>query len=171
MKQISLLLSAVVLLAACGTSKEQSTISNSKTEMASTVDSIAGNQITARLRMKPVIQAGDALELQFTVYNRSSSKQSFCKWHTPFEPPMSKYLDIKGPQETEAQYRGIMAKRIMPPPADSYIEVKPNDSLSVKVDLSKVYLLDKAGVYVVRYNAQEISGLIVKDSISFVYKK
>ena len=155
-------------MASCGiVKKESESASNAET----VIDAEGPNQMIAQMRIKPVIGAGDKPELHFTVYNRSASKQSFCKWHTPFEPPMSKYLDIKDSIGNEVQYRGIMAKRIMPPPADSYIEVKANDSISVKVDLTRAYLLDKPGVYVVSYNAQGISGLHVKKSVRFTYKK
>jgi hypothetical protein len=169
MKNIPLLLSAgLLLLASCGTNKEQSNGTTSTADTINKTDTVANTQMTARMSMKPVIKAGDSLELRFTVYNLSDKTQSFCKWHTPFEPPMSKYLDIKDDQGVEARYQGAMAKRIMPPPADSYIEVKPGDSLSVKVNISKIYALDKPGTYSVRYNAQEISGLVVKDSITFI---
>ncbi|MEJ2902495.1 protease [Pedobacter panaciterrae] len=172
MKQIHLLLStSLLLLASCGTNKEQSNGTASTADTINKIDTVANTQMTARMSMKPVIKAGDSLELRFTVYNPSVKPQSFCKWHTPFEPPMSKYLDIKDDKGAEARYQGAMAKRIMPPPADSYIEVKPGDSLSVKVNISKAYLLDKPGTYIVSYNAQEISGLAVKDSLTFIYKK
>ncbi|ETZ22091.1 hypothetical protein [Pedobacter sp. V48] len=173
MKHIPLLVSTgLLLLASCGTSKEQNNGVASTADTVNKTDTVAVNtQMTARMSMKPVIETGDSLELRFTVYNRSVKPQSFCKWHTPFEPPMSKYLDIKDDQGVEARYQGAMAKRIMPPPADSYIEIKPGDSLSVMVNISKTYLLDRPGTYVVSYNAQEISGLVVKDSITFIYNK
>lgn len=170
MKHIPLFLFAgLLLLAACGTSKKQNNGSTSTADTIEKIDTVAN--LTARMDMKPAVKTGDSLELQFTVYNTSTKVQSFCKWHTPFEPPMSKYLDIKDDQGVEARYQGAMAKRIMPPPANSYIEIKPGDSLSVKVNISKIYALDKSGTYTVSYNSQKISGLVVKDSITFIYSK
>lgn len=172
MKNLSLLLLAgVLVLTSCSTSKQQNSSASSIADTVTATPPVAADRPIAQMALNPVIESADSLQLRFTVYNRSTRNQRFCKWHTPFEPPMSKYLDIKDEQGIEAQYRGIMAKRIMPPPADSYLDVKPGDSLSVKVDLSKIYLLDKPGKYTVRYNAQEISGLSVTDSVSFVYQK
>jgi hypothetical protein len=84
---------------------------------------------------------------------------------------MSKYLDIRNDQGGEVSYRGIMAKRIMPPPAGSYIEIKPGDSLSTLVNVSKQYPLERVGKYTLRYNAQDISGVVATDSVSFIYEK
>lgn len=159
MKFSSIILSAgVLILGSCSTGKQQNS--------ASTVE-----KLTGKMTVSSIIQSSDSLQLRFTIYNRSAKTQQFCKWFTPFEPPMSKYLNIKDEQGTEVAYRGAMAKRIMPPPADSFIKVKPGDSLSTKVDISKIYRLEKPGKYTVTYNAQEMSGLIVQDSISFIYKK
>lgn len=159
MKYSPIILSVgVLILGACSSTKQQK-------------KTVENEPLTAKMTVKPIIRSADSLELSFTVYNRSTRTQKFCKWHTPFESKtLSKYLDIKDEQGTEAQYRGIMAKRIMPPPADSYIEVKPGDSLSAKVDIMKDYRIIKPGKYSIHYNAQEISGLLVKDSISFIYK-
>lgn len=159
MKYSSIILSAgILILGACSTGKRQNNPSLLK-------------PLTAKITIKPIIRSADDLKLKFTVYNESAKSQQFCKWHTPFEPPMSKYLDIKDEEGTEVAYHGIMAKRIMPPPADSYVTVKPGDSLNVEVNLSKIYPLNKPGKYTIRYNASEISGLLVQDSIRFSYQK
>jgi hypothetical protein len=105
--------------------------------------------------------------MTFTVYNPTDSVMKFCKWHTPFEPLMSKYLDIVSDTDGEVNYLGPMAKRIMPPPADSYLSVSPSDSILVKVDLKKGYDLTKPGTYTIKYNSGGISGLVVHDSVIF----
>lgn len=159
MKILSIILSAgVLILASCSTGKQQNSASKA-------------GQLTAKMAISPLIQSADSLQLSFTVYNQSARTQQFCKWFTPFEPPMSKYLNIKDEQGTEVEYRGAMAKRIMPPPADSYIKIKPGDSLSIKVDISKIYPLDKPGKYTVTYNAQEMSGLLVPNAVSFLFEQ
>ncbi|MEJ2882512.1 protease [Pedobacter sp. GR22-6] len=145
-----------LLLAACGTLKENTTPQNVKS-----------GELVAKMYIQPEVKTGSPVEMRFTVYNRSNKSLQFCKWHTPFEPPLSKYLDITHEQGSEVLYSGAMAKRIMPPPADSYISLKAGDSLSVNVDISKIYKLDKIGKYTVRYVAEGMSGLSVKDSISF----
>lgn len=149
-----------LLLSACGIKKESTS--------AQAADS--PQQLVAKMYIQPEVKTGNPVEMRFTVYNKSDKKQQFCKWHTPFEPPMSKYLDIAHEQGEEVLYMGAMAKRIMPPPADSYISLKAGDSLSVTVDISKIYKLDKAGKYTLHYVAEGMSGLSVKDSISFTQK-
>jgi hypothetical protein len=114
---------------------------------------------------------GEPIEMRFTVYNDADSVQQFCKWHTPFEPLLSKYLDITDQSGEDILYKGAMAKRIMPPPADSYIKVQPKDSLSIVVDILKGYSISKSSIYKVKYNSQNMSGLMVKDSVSFSYGK
>jgi hypothetical protein len=125
----------------------------------------------AKMSMKDTIKAGEPIQLKFTVYNTADSIQQFCKWHTPFEPLISKYLDIKDENGEEVNYKGAMAKRMMPPPASSYAKLNPKDSLSADVDLTKGYAIVKPAKYTVIYNSQNMSGLIVKDSITFVYGK
>lgn len=108
--------------------------------------------------------------LIFTVKNLADTSATFCKWHTPFEPLMSKYLDIQNTAGEQVNYKGAMAKRIMPPPADSYLSIKPGDSLSVEVDLLKGYDISKAGTYSIKYVGENMSGLVVKDSLTFHFK-
>ena len=125
----------------------------------------------AKLQMKHNIKAGDSVVVRFTIYNQADTAQQFCKWHTPFEPLMSKYLEVKAENGDEAIYKGAMAKRIMPPPASSYVKVNPKDSLAITIDLLKGYDLSKPGKYTISYTGGNMSGLTVKDSISFVYSK
>lgn len=166
----SLLVLAALTLASCSQSTRN-------TEATAAVDSLkldtlaTTSPLYAKMTIAPVIKAGEAIQMRFTVYNDADSIQQFCKWHTPFEPLLSKYLDITDESGEEALYKGAMAKRMMPPPADSYVKVKPKDSLSVLVDISKGYTISKPSVYKLKYNAQNMSGLIVKDSLSFAYGK
>jgi hypothetical protein len=171
MKNTLLIVSAgFLMLASCSTGKQQNNLSGKKPDSTATAIS-APVPLTARIVMPAIIKSADSLQFRFTIYNSSSKSQKFCKWHTPFEPPMSKYLDIRTDQGGEVSYRGIMAKRIMPPPAGSYIEIKPGDSLSTLVNVSKQYPLERVGKYTLRYNAQDISGVVATDSVSFIYEK
>jgi hypothetical protein len=170
---IPILSAAVLMLSSCSqstrTAENDSIAVDSVT--ASAPDSSAAKPLFATMKINNVINAGDSVRMKFTVYNTADSVQHFCKWHTPFEPLMSKYLDVKAANGEEAQYQGAMAKRIMPPPADSYIAVKPGDSLSVDVNLTKGYAITKPGKYSVSYVGQNMSGLVVKDSVAFTYGK
>lgn len=121
------------------------------------------------LGIKDIIKTGEKATLKFTVHNDQSIEKSFCKWHTPFEPLMSKYLDIKDESGNEVPYKGPMAKRIMPPPADSYIAIKPKEVLSSEVDLLKAYQLEAGKKYSVSYNSSGISGIKATNTVTFRY--
>jgi hypothetical protein len=168
MKNIVPILSAVVLMfSACS--------QNTRVAQSATIksDSLSktSQPLFATMKIKDSIKTGDSVILKFTVYNTSDTVQQFCKWHTPFEPLISKYLDITGGKGEDVNYRGAMAKRIMPPPADSYVKVNPGDSLSMNVDVLKGYAITEPSKYTISYNSQNMSGLVVKDSVSFIYAK
>lgn len=175
MKNSNLLLSAIIVLAlsSCGMNnngaKSSTDTTNSSTNVG--VDSTAEKGLYAKMSVKDTVKAGELVELKFTVYNNADTAQHFCKWHTPFEPFISKYLDIKSASGEEVNYKGAMAKRVMPPPASTYIAVNPKDSVSTIVDLLKGYDISQPAKYTITYVGQHMSGLIVKDSISFVYIK
>lgn len=171
MKYLPLLFSVAVLLVTSCSSRKQNESETENSKDAIAVEDTTNLQLTATMLIKPFIQQSDSVLLTFTVYNPSQKELRFCKWHTPFEPPMSKFLDIADQQGNESQYQGAMAKRVMPPPASSYITVKAGDSLSTTIDLRKSYVLDQPGSYHIKYNSESISGLSVKDSITFELKK
>lgn len=170
---IPLLSAAVIAFSSC--SHQTSTSSARKVKEDAATNKAwkrpVGKSIYAVLQIKNTIKVGDSVKLKFTVYNPTDSVQQFCKWHTPFEPLISKYLDVKDANGEEANYQGAMAKRMMPPPASSYQKVNPGDSLSIEVDLLKGYAVKKPGKYAITYNGEGMSGLAVKDSVVFNYVK
>ncbi|WP_316836597.1 protease [Pedobacter nutrimenti] len=175
MKNFSSLLSAAVILAlsSCGMNNNvaQNSTAAADSSAAAVVNSTIEKGLFAKMSVKDTIKAGDSVQLKFTVYNNADTTQHFCKWHTPFEPFISKYLDVKSESGEEVNYKGAMAKRVMPPPASSYMTVNSKDSISTTVDLLKGYDITKPAKYTIIYVGQNMSGLIVKDSISFVYAK
>lgn len=84
---------------------------------------------------------------------------------------MSKYLNIVDDNNREIPYNGVMAKRIMPPPPSAYVSLKGGSSRSVTINLLRSYGIDKPGKYTVRYNSSSISGIEVRDSVSFMVLK
>lgn len=156
-KLISIFFITLLMLSACSPTTRVS-------EKVEKSDSLA-----ATMRMQNHIKTGSPITLTFTVNNLGNHAKQFCKWHTPFEPLMSMYLQITDANGEEAAYQGPMAKRIMPPPVESYINVNPSDSLSIDVDVLKAYSITKPGTYTVKYVGQNMSGLAVKDSVVFVY--
>jgi len=174
MKNIVPILSAAVLiLSSCSQTTRTSETSTTTTDSVTTttVDSAAAKPLFATMKVKDMINTGDSVKLKFTVYNTADSVQHFLKWHTPFEPWISKYLDIKSADGSEVDYKGAMAKRMMPPPAESYMAIQPGDSLSVEADLLKGYAITKPGKYSITYNSTGMNGIVVKDSVVFSYGK
>jgi hypothetical protein len=171
MKNYQILAIALLALSSCGVRTNQTTEQKADSTASASGPAATGKILIAEMTMKDTIKAGDSVLLKFTVKNNNADTARFCKWHTPFEPLMSKYLDIKDENGNEVSYKGVMAKRVMPPPADSYITLKANDTLSVNADLLKAYAIDKPAKYTITYNSTGISGLTVQKSVSFVYIK
>ena len=173
MKNFNILLSTALILAlsSCGMSNNGTQNSTDALNSSATavLDSTTEKGLFAKMSMKDTVKLGELMELKFTVYNNADTAQHFCKWHTPFEPFISKYLDVKSESGEELNYKGAMAKRMMPAPASSYMAVNSKDSVSTSVDLLKGYDITKPAKYTITYVGQNMSGLIVKDSISFVY--
>ncbi|MCC8424654.1 protease [Mucilaginibacter sp. UR6-11] len=124
----------------------------------------------ATMQIRDTIRTGAPVELVFTVYNHTDSLVKFLRWQTPFEPLMSQYLEIKDEQGEEVLYKGPMAKRMMPPPASSYLALNPMDSLVAKVDILKGYALTRPAKYTITYTSENVSGLKVRKQVSFVYR-
>ena len=171
MKNYQILAIALLALSSCGVQPGNQTAEKADSAKSLTDTAAIQKALTAEMTIKDTIKTGDFVLLKFTVKNNKADTATFCKWHTPFEPLMSKYLDIKDENRNEVNYKGAMAKRMMPPPATAYITLKANDSLSVNVDLLKAYAIDKPAKYTITYNSTGISGLTVQKSVSFVYIK
>jgi hypothetical protein len=170
MKNYKIILSATLLtLSACSVNHTKNTSAGSDSAKNQSPVPAASTSLFAKMQIKATIKISEPVELKFTVYNDADTARQFCKWHTPFEQLMSKYLDVKDATGQEMLYKGAMAKRIMPPPASSYIKVNPKDSLSTTVDLLKAYDISKPSKYTIIYVGQNMSGLTVKDSVEFVY--
>ncbi|RZM23999.1 MAG: protease [Pedobacter sp.] len=171
MKNYKLILPVALLaLSACSQNTMKTDNAEAKTDSTTANEQITEKGLYAKMYIQENIKAGDTVALRFTVFNPADTAQQFCKWHTPFEPLISKYLDITDEKGEEVAYKGAMAKRIMPPPASAYLKVNAGDSLSVSVDLLKGYAISKPAKYKVVYVGQNMSGLIVKDSVYFNYK-
>lgn len=101
----------------------------------------------------------DAIMITFTVTNPTDDTLKFTQYHTPFEGMISKFLTVTDSAGKEISYIGAMARRVMPPPADTYHTVAPGDTKSVSFDLKKGYKIEKAGPYTLQYEGENISGI------------
>ncbi len=169
MKNIKLIIPAVLLLFSACSEATRNTASSKNDSITQTGMASRTDSLKASIKVNGNVALGDPLILRFVVYNNSDTTKSFCIWHTPFEPLMSSYLSITNEKGEEAQYKGAMAKRMMPPPASSYSTVKPGDSLVANADLLKAYDLKKGSSYKVVYTGGNMSGLVSRDTITFVY--
>ncbi|MGN8055925.1 protease [Pedobacter sp. 22163] len=168
MKNFKFIIPALlVLFSAC--SEATRNTANSKSESMPQTTANKTDSLEVKMKINGNVAAGDPLLLRFVVYNNTDSVKTFCIWHTPFEPLMSSYLSITNDKGEEAQYKGAMAKRVMPPPASSYSKVNPGDSLVANADLLKAYDLKKGSSYKAVYTGGNMSGLVSKDTVTFVY--
>ncbi|KAA2242990.1 protease [Chitinophaga agrisoli] len=136
---------------------------------ANPLDSAAVLETT--MSVKSPIKGDGPIMLKFSVANPTDNPVRFCKWHTPFENFMASYLDITDSKGEAVQYRGAMAKRIMPPPADAYIVVSPKGSVEHEIDLRKGYGITAPGKYKVVYQASGMSGLTKVNELTFEVTK
>jgi hypothetical protein len=100
----------------------------------------------------------NSVPLVFTVINKGNNTQRFCKWETPFEPKLGKYFEIVNEKGEEATFKGAMARRVMPPPAEAYMQVPAHKNLATTINLADNYTLT-AGTYTIKYTGGGISGL------------
>lgn len=121
-------------------------------------DNVSSGKLETHLHAAANTFTPDAVQLTFTVVNHADSVQRFVKWETPFEPRIGKYLEVTDEKGQEAEFRGAMARRVMPPPAEAYLEVPPHDSLSTSFNLATNYVLS-SGTYTIKYIGGGVSGL------------
>ena len=145
------------LLAATGFTACQNVKSTLPTS-TSTADSSNTAGLQVYLRAASPSLSSDSVLLSFTVVNNADSVQRFVKWETPFEPHIGKYIEVLDAQGEEAQFTGAMARRVMPPPAEAYLEVPAHDSLRTEFNLARNYVL-KAGSYTLKYTGGGVSNL------------
>ena len=124
-------------------------------------------ELVTVMSVAPTVKAGTPVLMKFTVQNPTPGEMKFCKWHTPFEGFRNSFLTIKNSKGVEVRYLGIMAKRVMPPPADAYIILQAGKSESSEIDLLKGYDLSAVGTYTVVYNSAGMSGLKNVNTVTF----
>ncbi|WP_134089974.1 hypothetical protein [Olivibacter sp. XZL3] len=115
--------------------------------------------LIAVLETDSVIHLSDSLPMVFKVYNPTNDTLRFTQYHTPFEGFISDFLTITDSEGGEVPYQGAMAKRVMPPPAETYCTVAPSQADSVRFSIMKGYSLSKPGTYTIRYNGGNISNI------------
>ncbi|MFD1769931.1 hypothetical protein [Sphingobacterium suaedae] len=119
----------------------------------------ADTMLIAVLRAKGPFPLQAEIPITFRVVNPTGDTLRFTQYHTPFEGIVSNFLTVMDEHGYEIAYQGPMAKRIMPPPTNSYHTVAPGMSDSISFDLKKAYTIEKPGLYTLQYNSGTISGM------------
>ncbi len=165
LRKLSTIITLAALFAAgCQTQK------NTATTMQDSIPAKADTaKLQTRLRMPSPAVSADSVMLTFTVINHSGQPQRFCKWETPFDR-LGKYFDIADAQGTEAPFKGAMARRMMPPPAEAYLTVAAHDSTTTTINLARNYTL-QPGNYTVKYVGGGVSGLDEGNEVRVEVKK
>ncbi len=91
--------------------------------------------------------------LVFEITNLTGKTLHILKWNTPLEGLISPCLDVKQGNK-KIEYDGIMLKRGAPQAQDFYT-LKPHQSVSNKVDITKAYGINKPGEVKVDFNPEK----------------
>lgn len=159
----------LITLAACLSILSFTACENTqKTETTTTTATPeTAEELVTTMTVPETVKVGSPIMLQFTVTNNSDKELKFCKWHTPFENFMNSYFEIQDSKGEPAQYRGPMAKRIMPPPDEAYIKVPAKGKVSSEIDLLAGYSITAPGTYKVTYQDSGMSGLTNVNEVTF----
>jgi len=153
---------AMIVLA----SLTQCTTMKKATENGTEITQQNTKQLVGKLSGATHYSLNAPINLTFTVENLSNDSIRFTQYHTPFEGFMSKFLEVKDADGQEVPYIGAMAKRVMPPPASTYLSVAPKRRKSVDFDLLKAYKIEKPGKYTLQYIGGGISEITAGESIT-----
>lgn len=101
-------------------------------------------------RMEAVhpLVAGGPVALRFRLVNRTDGPLWVLRWNTPIEGWRGTILTVSY-QGTELPYQGPRLKR-GDPGREEYVEITPQDSLNVSLDLAEAYDVKRPGRYLVK---------------------
>lgn len=157
----------LITLAACLSVFSFTACKHAQKAASTTSAPSTAEELVTTMSVPEKVKVGSPVMLKFTVNNNSAKELQFCKWHTPFEKFMNSYFEIQDSKGEPVQYKGIMAKRIMPPPADAYIKVPAKGKVSSDIDLLTGYRITAPGTYKVTYQDSGMSGLTKVNEVSF----
>ena len=157
----------LITLAACLSVFSFTACKHAQKAASTTSAPSTAEELVTTMSVPEKVKVGSPVMLKFTVNNNSGKELQFCKWHTPFEKFMNSYFEIQDSKGEPVQYKGIMAKRIMPPPADAYIKVPAKGKVSSEIDLLTGYRITAPGTYKVTYQDSGMSGLTKVNEVSF----
>ncbi|SDR94300.1 hypothetical protein SAMN05216503_1465 [Polaribacter sp. KT25b] len=127
------------------------TLLNSKNIKIISKKYLKENIISSISTTKTSYNLGEVIELEMDTKNFGEEKFTFLPWKTPIENSFTgEFMDIIYDSK-KIEYSGIMVKR-MPPTKNDYITLKPNESISGKINLLDGYKFNKKGIYSIQFN-------------------
>jgi hypothetical protein len=112
-------------------------------------------ELTAYLDLPERILIGEKINLEFTLTNTSNEPLYFLKWYTPLEGIGGEIFQVSRNGQ-RIPYEGILAYRDFPAP-ESYVLLKPDESVSADVDLGIAFDFTKVGSYQIEFISPQIS--------------
>lgn len=91
-------------------------------------------------------------QIVFSLANNSSNLIQVLKWHTPFLDNIGKNLFWVTLNGKEIPYTGRLVK-YGKPNKESYLQIQPNEQISITVDLLSLYAIQEAGKYNITFNS------------------
>jgi len=112
---------------------------------------ISGALVT-RISFPEKLTAGGEMKLTMQLENSTSNEYKFLKWNSPFENTfLGDYLNIIDEKGEKVEYRGPMAKRMWPPPAEAYMTVSAGKMVESSIDISSAYPIAQPGKYIIQF--------------------
>lgn len=108
------------------------------------------NEIGIKMYSPDNYKDHEEAQLVFEVTNLTNKTLHILKWNTPLEGLVSPCLDVKAGNK-KIEYDGVMVKRAAPQPSDFYT-LKPNESVTSKIDLTTAYDISKPGEVKVNFD-------------------
>ncbi|RYG11193.1 MAG: protease, partial [Chitinophagaceae bacterium] len=95
-----------VLITACNSKsdEEKTAATNDTTLVPEAKSNEVAEPVTGKMTLTGAAKIGQPINIKFSVYNNTDTVAKFCKWHTPFERLMSKYLDVALEDHTDVDY-------------------------------------------------------------------
>jgi peptidyl-Lys metalloendopeptidase len=104
--------------------------------------------LECRLEAVHPLVAGGPVALRFRLVNRTDGPLWVLRWNTPVEGWRGTIFTVTF-QGTDLPYQGPMVKR-GDPGREEYVEITPQDSLNVSLDLAEAYDVKRPGKYQVK---------------------
>lgn len=112
--------------------------------------SMAAATLECALSVPPTGRAGEPVQVQFRLTNRTDKPLSVLRWRSPLEGrPLGDDFTVTR-EGTAIPYQGPMAKRGNPG-ADSYVAIAPGATAEGRIELSLVYEMKQPGRYRIEF--------------------